>query len=123
MSKLVNRLRSRQESRYDGGSQDHGWYADELCQEAADEIEALRAKLAQYEQAEVEPTDAAILSIAMLLAGPHNPVPPSSPFSLEELREVRWDRHLDDAARWSFTSAAMALVEEYALIARPEVKE
>ena len=53
MSKLVNRLRSRQESRYDGGSQDHGWYADELCQEAADEIEALRAKLAQYEGSEV----------------------------------------------------------------------
>jgi hypothetical protein len=48
MSNLIERLRSRQESRYDGGSQDHGWYADELCHVAAAEIERLRAALEPF---------------------------------------------------------------------------
>ena len=54
MADLIERLRARQESRYDGGSQDHGWYADDLCQEAADEIERLTADRDNLEQSFVD---------------------------------------------------------------------
>jgi hypothetical protein len=48
---IVERLRDRKEQRYDGPTQDYGWYEDELCHEAAGTIITLRAKLEKAREA------------------------------------------------------------------------
>lgn len=59
--------------------------------------------------------------IAMVLAGPHNPVPEGSKFTLAQLREVRWNNHLSKSERGQYLQSARALLAEFKLYPRRDV--
>ncbi|MGH6782277.1 MAG: hypothetical protein ACREB5_09245 [Sphingomonadaceae bacterium] len=52
--------------------------------------------------------------IAMIIVGPHNPVPAASPYTLEQLRKVRWENHCTDAERNQARASAKALKHYFA---------
>jgi len=53
-------------------------------------------------------------AVAMMIVGPHNAVPASSPFTLEELRKVRWERHCTAAERKHALISAVSVKQEFA---------
>lgn len=54
------------------------------------------------------------VAVAMIIVGPHNAVPASSNFTLEELRKVRWEHHCTDAERKQALNSAISVKQCFA---------
>lgn len=62
------------------------------------------------------------LTIAKCLAGPNTPLPENSKFTLQELRDARWNRLLTPAERAQYLLSATMLLKQYTVTEKPVIK-